>query len=217
MKTEWRHAYKATTNGRAKVLLSNAKQRCKEKNVQISITAEWIEEHLKRGTCELTGIPFNFGPPTEGITRLPDAPSLDRINKHKNYTEDNTRVILWAVNCALAEYGTEIMLPILQATVKGIENAQTQSASPLPTGDYIQGAIGAELGSVLTPWTWEDDNDAHHHCGADARKDADHSTKASGGDSVGCGSAEMGTLETPKSCKGAGQFCTEGSCTGRGC
>lgn len=173
------HEYKRTTWGRAKVLLSNAKSRCKKKNVELHLSVEWVEEHLKRGTCEITGLPFSFEPPPEGLTRRSDAPSLDRIDKHKHYTEDNTRVILWAVNCALAEYGTEIMLPILKATVKGIEDAQQKSATRVPTTDYREGEIYPELGSFSATGTWQDDDNAHHHCGADARKDADHSAKES--------------------------------------
>ena len=150
--------YKRTIKGRAVTLMSNARTRCKNKGIDISITQEWVEAHLTRGTCEITGLYFSFEPPPEGVTRRWDAPSLDRIDKHKPYTEDNARVILWAVNCALSEYGTEVMLPILRATIKGIENAKKKSTAPVSTGSYIQGAIGAELGSVSTPWFGEDDD-----------------------------------------------------------
>jgi hypothetical protein len=190
---EQHHAYKRTTHGRAKVLFDNATQRCKDKNLEISIDYKWIEEHLKRGTCELTNIPFNLEPPPEGLTRRPDAPSLDRIDKHKHYTEDNTRVILWAVNCALSEYGTEVMLPILKAMIKGIEDAQAKSATPVPTTDYRQGEVYPELGSFSATWAGEDSDYAHHHCGADARQDAYSSTQESSGDSMGHGDSEVGT------------------------
>ena len=197
--TAWRHAYKATTKGRAKVLIGNAKQRCKEKNVQISITADWVEEHLKRGTCELTGLPFNFGPPPEGLTRRPDAPSLDRIDKHKHYTEDNTRVILWAVNCALAEYGTEVMLPILKAIVKGIEDAKQNQLTSVSGTDNREGEIYPELGSFSATWIGQDSDDSYHHCGTDARQDADSSTQASSGNSVGHRDTKVGASKTFKS------------------
>ena len=187
------HDYKRTTWGRAKVLLDNAKRRCKEKNVSINLTTEWIQNHLERGTCEITGMSFSFEPPPEGLTRRLDAPSLDRINKHKHYTEDNCRVILWSVNCALAEYGTETMLPVLKAMVKGIEDAQAKSTTPVSGTDNREGEIYPELGSISTTWIGQDSNDAHHHCGADARKDFDSSTQASSRDRVGFGNSKMGT------------------------
>mgnify|MGYP003351116968 CR=1 FL=1 len=203
------HDWKRTIEGRASVLYSNAKSRCKEKGIEIHITQEWIREHLRRGTCELTGIPFNLEPPTKGVTRLPDAPSLDRIDKHKHYTADNTRVILWAVNCALAEYGTEIMLPILQATVKGILNAQAQSASSVPDGNHQQGEVYPEHRTIPTARIGEDRDDAHHHCGADARKDADNSPQTSSGDSVGYRSEEVGAPSTSQSFQNNGDTSSE--------
>ena len=191
------HDWKRTIEGRASVLFSNAKSRCKDKGVELHITQEWIKEHLRRGTCELTGIPFNLEPPSEGLTRLPDAPSLDRIDKHKHYTEDNTRVILWAVNCALAEYGTEVMLPILKAVVKGIEDAQQNQPTPVSGTDYREGEVYPELGSFSTTWAGQDSDYTYHHCGADARQDADHSTQESSGDSMGRGSEEVVALMYP--------------------
>ena len=189
--------------------MGNARRRCKDKGVEIHLHQAWVEKHLERGTCELTGMPFSFEPPPTGVTRRPDAPSLDRIDKHKAYTEDNTRVILWAVNCALAEYGTETMLPILQAMVKGIQNAQAQPVAPLPTGNHQQGEVNAKLGALLTPRAREDDDYPYSHCGADARKDADHRPQESGGDSMGQRSEEVGASETLKSFKDYGESSTK--------
>jgi hypothetical protein len=132
-------------------------------------------------------MPFSFEPPPKGLTRRADAPSLDRINKHKHYTEDNCRVILWAVNCALSEYGTENILPILKAMVKGIEDAQKKSTTPVSGTDYREGEIYPKLGSFSSTWAGENSDDAHHHCGADARKDVDNSTQASSRNGVGHG------------------------------
>ena len=75
---------------------------------------------------------------------------------------------------------------------------QEVEPTPVPAGSYIPGAVGNELGSVSTPWTWEDGDDAHHHCGADARKDANRGPKKSSGDSVGHRDAEVGTPMYPE-------------------
>ena len=190
--------YKRTVRGRAVTLMSNAKARCKNKNVEIFITQTWVENHLTRGTCELTGMPFSFEPPPEGVTRRWDAPSLDRINKHKPYTEENTRVILWAVNCALAEYGTEVMLPILKAMIKGIEDAQALSATPLSTGDNQQGEVYPELGSFSSPWTREDYYDLDNYQRTVRGEDADYCTQTRGGNSLGFGGQEVATFTTPQ-------------------
>lgn len=171
--------YKRTIAGRANTLMSNARRRCIAKGIELAITQAWVEAHLTRGTCEITGLHFCFEPRDDKTTRRWDAPSLDRIDKDKPYTEDNTRVILWAVNCALSEYGTKIMLPILKAMVKGIESAQAQSAAPVSTGDHIEGAVGAELGSISTPWTWQDDDNTDHNSGTVSWEDFNYRTKES--------------------------------------
>ena len=75
------------------------------------------------------------------------------------------------------------------------KNAKQNTTTPVPTGSDQQGEIYPELGSFSAPWTGEDDNDAHHHCGADARQDTDHCAQASSGDSVGAGNKEVVALE----------------------
>ena len=57
--------------------------------------------------------------------------SLDRIDsKIKDYSPENTRVVLTAVNKTLNEYGGETILPILKAMVAKIENDKLGIASP---------------------------------------------------------------------------------------
>jgi len=80
---------------------------------------------------------------------------------------------------------------------KSNKYVQEVEPTPVPAGSYIPGAVGNELGSVSTPWTWEDGDDAHHHCGADARKDANRSTQASSGDGMGHGDKEVGAPQAP--------------------
>lgn len=191
--------YKRTIKGRAISLLGNARKRCKEKGIELRITQEWVEEHLTRGTCEITGLHFCFEPPDDKATRRWDAPSLDRIDKDKPYTEDNTRVILWAVNCALSEYGTKMMLPILKAMVKGIESANEKAVASLPAGHYSTSSEHSKRGVIFATGSGEDDYYPHHHCGADAREDFDNCPETSSGDSVAHRNKKVEPLETPES------------------
>jgi len=184
--------------GRAYKLLADARYNKKGKraNLEKTLVLQDILPILEIGKCELTGLPFDFIPSKNSFRNL-YSPSLDRIDSSKGYTKDNVRIVLSSVNCALGEYTDEEMLPILEAMVKGIKkNVNKRPTTPVSNGDYIQGAVGAELGSISTPWTWEDGNNSDHHCGADARQDADHSPEESGGDSVGRGGQEVGTSKT---------------------
>jgi hypothetical protein len=195
----WSDDYKRTTRGRAITLLSNARKRCKERGVPLELSVDWVDKQLIIGACQITGIPFNLEPTPEHVTRRWDAPSLDRIDKNQHYTETNTRVVLWAVNCALAEYGTEIMLPILKAMIKGIENATTQPTTSVPTGHHSQSEIYPELGSFSAAGTREDYYDLDHYQRTISGQDSDYRTQTRGGDSVGQRGQEVGAPQTLES------------------
>ena len=73
---------------------------------------------IQKGKCELTGLPFDLSTP-QNTKNNPYSPSLDRIDsKNKNYTPENTRVVLSAVNMALNEFGLEVMKPIMKKLLK---------------------------------------------------------------------------------------------------
>ena len=201
----YRIAAKQTVSGRAVVLVNNARARSLKKNISMEVSQPWVEKHLERGTCELTGLHFNLAPPPNGVTRRHDAPSLDRIDKDKPYTEDNTRVILWAVNCALSEYGTDTMLPILKAMVTGIENAKKNSTAPVSTGSITQSQVNIKPRPISPSGLGQDHNHTDNHSGTIQGQDADHSAQESGRDSLGRRSKEVGTLEAPKSIKDNGK------------
>jgi hypothetical protein len=87
-------------------LWRSAKQRAKEKGYEFTLSREWVSEHLAVGSCELTGIPFRK---SDARGRCgPFHPSIDRIDSSKGYAPDNCRLILWALNMALSEWGEEV-------------------------------------------------------------------------------------------------------------
>ena len=82
---------------------------------------QWIEQKLLKGTCEFTNLLFDFsftGDKKQNAYAL----SLDRIDSsNKNYTPENTRVVLCAVNLALNQFDEQKILPILEAMVTSIK------------------------------------------------------------------------------------------------
>jgi hypothetical protein len=116
---DWAAEYAKTVKGRAKRLRNSAKKRYY--GLEPEITQEWLEEKLKKGVCEFTGLPFDFNPSTE-FFKNPYAPSLDRIDsKNKCYTPENTRVVLSLVNLALNEFGEKAAAPIIKAMAAKME------------------------------------------------------------------------------------------------
>ena len=125
---------RANTKGRSSRLIYAAKRRAEKNNISFSLTIEDVFPVIEKGFCELTNLPFDLNPQKKH-KQNPHAPSLDRINSSKGYTKQNTRVVLSAVNTALNEYGEKIMLPILEAMVKGIKkNVKKKSTTPISTG-----------------------------------------------------------------------------------
>jgi len=187
--------HRASPEGRAHHMIGNCKSSAKRRNIHFDLTAKDIAPAVEAGQCQLTGLPFDFNPP-KGKGFNPYAPSVDRIDNNKGYVASNVRVVLWAVNSALSESSDEEMLPILKSMVKAIEKNVKQKSTPsVSEGDYIHGAVGAEIGSVSAPWTWEDHDDTHHHCGTISGEDLDHRAQASSGDSVGTRNQEVVALE----------------------
>jgi hypothetical protein len=185
----------ATPHGRANKLIHTMRNNKggKRAKMEKTLTIEDITPILEAGHCQLTGLPFDFMP-SDKTHKNSHAPSLDRIDSQKGYTKENCRIVLSAVNDALGENDDKDILPILKALVKGLEkNAKKNKLTPVPTRPHIQGAVGAELGSVSAPWTWENSDDTDGHSRAIQGQDIDHSAQASSADRMGHGDKQMAT------------------------
>jgi hypothetical protein len=114
--------YRLTLIGRVNNLIGAAKYRSKNKNGEVTITPDWLLGKLNLGFCEITGLPFDFSSPVNTKNNL-NAPSLDRIDSsNPNYSVENTRVVLWAVNRLHGDDTLESLLPILEAVVTHLKS-----------------------------------------------------------------------------------------------
>lgn len=114
-KAKSRATQKLTPSGRASKLLRAALTRAQQKGLPMDITHEWIKERLVEGVCAVTGLPFVLE--INRTRKHPRAPSLDRIDSTKGYTQDNVRVVLWAVNAGCMEWGLDEYLAIAGAAL----------------------------------------------------------------------------------------------------
>lgn len=197
-RAKWRIDYVQTIRGRALKLINNARARSVSKNIEIDLPLEWLEEKLIKNECEITKLPFDLSKP-DGHARRFNAPSLDRIDKTKGYTPENTRLVLWLVNCALSEYGSEIVLPVLKLMVKEMENVTEKSTTPVSEGSDREGEVYPEPGSFSATWTGEDGNDINDYLGATQGHNAYRSAKEGSGDGVGTRDQEMESSIVAKS------------------
>lgn len=109
---KWYRGKANNQNGRARTLLSSAKSRAAKKGYAMDLTVEWIEERLQRGVCELSGLPFNMEATGSFTSR---SPTIDRRDASQGYTQDNCRLVLWALNTALGNWGEDELRSIVQA------------------------------------------------------------------------------------------------------
>lgn len=105
-----------TPHGRAQGLVSAARTRSVDRVLPITITAEWVEERINRGVCEVTGIRFDLGADGRGTGfRKAFGPSLDQRIPGIGYTKENTQVVVWSYNAAKGTGSHEEVLALAKA------------------------------------------------------------------------------------------------------
>lgn len=100
-KTYFRKIYdrqKVSPIHRAARLVADARKRAKMKGETFQMSKARIEVALLIGKCERTGIEFQLDGVVNGIGRNPFAPSIDKIDPNKSYSDINIQVVVWAYN-----------------------------------------------------------------------------------------------------------------------
>jgi hypothetical protein len=89
--------------------VKSAKQRSAARGLPFDIDYDWAVATIEsqKFCCCLTGIPFYMANEAKS-TRNPYTPSLDRIDPAGGYTKDNVRIVIYAVNIMLMDWGTKI-------------------------------------------------------------------------------------------------------------
>lgn len=91
-------------------MLSNAKIKAKQKNVDFNITPEYLKKNFpKDNKCPITGFNFQFGYKNLDKKNSDFAPSLDRIIPEKGYVEGNVIVICNIANRVKSDSTLEIL------------------------------------------------------------------------------------------------------------
>ena len=177
--------YTLVPANRAKFIWSRTRVGAKKRNIGFNITVDDVIPALERGVCEMTGLPFYLGKPADGVSTHPYAPSIDRIDSNKEYTKDNIRIVLWAVNAATNQFTDKEMLPILKAMVVAMEkNVNTIEFTPVSAGANQASGYDTKYWTVSTARTGQDGDNAHHHCGTISWEDINHRAQESSGDGL---------------------------------
>ena len=98
-------------------ILRRARTGAKSRGKKFGLNERVIKEIVRRagGRCEVSGIPFSA---VEVAGVRPFAPSLDRVDSTKGYLPENCRLVCYAVNVALHQWGDEVLLRIAEGIVR---------------------------------------------------------------------------------------------------
>jgi hypothetical protein len=121
--------------------VSKAKSRASRKGREFDIDSAWAIKSVRSNgyRCPLTGI--KFLEPSGSSFMHPYKPSIDRIDNSLGYTKQNCRIVVFAINAMIADWGENVMHRVAngyryQKNKKGRGMPLTPTQSPL-TGDII--------------------------------------------------------------------------------
>lgn len=172
---------------------SAAKIRAKNKGVPFDVTLEYLRA-ITPDSCPIFHIVFEWGPSGLGFGKFkPNSPQLDRIIPELGYVYGNVAFISHRAN-RIKDNGTMEEHYAIADWIWENTHVKTGSTASVSERDYQKSLHDAKLGAILAARVGENGDDAYHHCGADAWEDADYSAEEGGGNGMGYGSEEVGTL-----------------------
>lgn len=115
---------------RATRMFIGSRRRAKKAGMPFALSKDWVEERLRRGRCERSGIEFDMAGELAIKLRSPYAPSLDRIDSNKGYTPDNVQVVVWAYNSAKGTGTDADVLRLARAIVAKADGLPLFAPSP---------------------------------------------------------------------------------------
>ena len=106
---EARKKYAKSARGRAVALMD----RIRKSGHETDLTVDWIQEGIGVGCCPVTGVEFDLS--SDGWSAF--APSVDRIDSKKPYTQENCRVVAVIFNLAKNQFSDEDVMKMARAMV----------------------------------------------------------------------------------------------------
>ena len=96
--------------------MPRARRRCRLKGLPFDLTLDWAlsQAEAQEFRCCLTGIEF-FAKHQAKSALNPYAPSIDRVDPKGGYTQDNVRIVVFALNAMLMDWGQEIFEQIVNS------------------------------------------------------------------------------------------------------
>lgn len=100
-----KHKENFTIEGRASMLRNRCKQRSKIYEMEFSLTKDYVIELLSKQKCAKTNIDLII----DDSSYNPYAPSIDRIDNSKGYTDENIQIVCMIYNFCKNSFTEEIV------------------------------------------------------------------------------------------------------------
>lgn len=120
-------------------ILGRLKSRAKKKGMEFAISQNDLMEMLERsaGLCEVS-VPLVFGT-IRNPEEAPWTPSIDRVDCSKGYTVDNCRIVCYAANVAMSNWGEDVLHKLAFSMARiGRKNRQNVEVSQNVVDDQSQ-------------------------------------------------------------------------------
>lgn len=105
-------------NNPVKVFRGRCQRRASDQKIDFNLSAEWFEERLVAGTCEVSGLPFV----ASSKKMAPFKPSVDRTDPKRGYTEDNCKMVVWCYNSGKGDNHHDDVMILARALVNKYDN-----------------------------------------------------------------------------------------------
>lgn len=103
--------------------LPRARKRARDGGLPFDLTEAHIRELMEAQgfRCAVSKIPFHLSRSgrRQSASRLPFRPSIDRIEPNKGYVRGNVRILCFAVNMAIADWGDDVFYEICRTVARG--------------------------------------------------------------------------------------------------
>ena len=182
----------------------DARNRARKNNLPLNITTKYLRS-IATDECPVFKTVLDWGASGLGFGKAKtNGPQLDRIIPELGYVEGNVAFISRRAN-RIKDNGTMEEHYAIADWIWDRTHLNKESIAPISAGHSGESEIYPEHRASISAGFGEICNNTDHYSGADGRQDADHSTQASSGDSVGRGSKEVGPLKAPQSVKDNGR------------
>ena len=103
----------------SKTVWEQTKKRAREKDILFMLTVDDIVEFgmASNWRCSVSGVKFTRDKPGTA-SRKPFMPSIDRIDCSKGYVKLNCRLVCWAANLAMSDWGEGVLAQLALSYVQ---------------------------------------------------------------------------------------------------